>query len=79
MNNISFLSCISFPNAFPEKAMCSTPETKEVVENLKRKYPGSQNYNNFSIPVNKTISEDDQELVLKRNNKKGGTTKIWCI
>ena len=58
------------PNAFSEKAMCSTPETKEVVENLKRKYPGSQNYNNFSIPVNKTISEDDQELVLKETIKK---------
>ena len=45
--------------------MCSTPETKEAVENLKRKYPISPNYNDFSIPVNKTISEDDQELILK--------------
>ena len=25
--------------------MCSTPETKEAVENLKRKYPISPNYN----------------------------------
>ena len=43
--------------------MCSTPETKEAVENLKQKYPISPNYNDFSIPVNKTISEDDQELI----------------
>ena len=49
--------------------MCSTPETKEAVENPKRKYPGSPNYNDFSIPVNKTISEDDQELILKETIK----------
>ena len=49
--------------------MCSTPETKEVVENLKWKYPGSPNYNDFSIPVNKMISEDDQELILKQTIK----------
>ena len=49
--------------------MCSTPETKEVVENLKRKYPGSPNYSDFSIPVNKMISEDDQELILKQTIK----------
>ena len=49
--------------------MCSTPETKEAVENLKRKYLASPNYNDFSIPVNKTISEDDQELILKETIK----------
>ena len=49
--------------------MCSTPETKQVVENLKRKYPSSPNYNDFSIPVNKIISEDYQELILKETIK----------
>ena len=49
--------------------MYSTPETKEAVENLKWKYPNSPNYNDFSIPVNKTISEDDQELILKKTIK----------